>query len=94
MADDSQVKEPVIDAVEKVKPSWFWIKNSKGEASVSVTFLTIAFLATTASYVASMFESIGPLVPRQFDAGACSAYFIPLLTLYFGRRWTEAKKGG
>ena len=91
MSDET--KEPSIDAVEKVKPSWFWIRNSKGEASVSVTFLTIAFLATTASYVAAMFESIGPLVPRQFDAGACSAYFIPLLTLYFGRRWTEAKKG-
>jgi hypothetical protein len=90
---EEQAKDPVIDAVEKIKPSWFWIKNSKGEASVSVTFLTIAFLATTASYVASMFQSVGPFIPRQFDAGACSAYFIPLLTLYFGRRWTEAKKG-
>jgi len=31
------------------------------------------------------------LTPRPFDTGACSAYFIPLLTLYFGRRWTDAK---
>ena len=88
-----ELQEPTIESIEKVKPSWFWIKNSKGEASVSVTFLTVAFLVTTTSYVLSMFESIGPVVSRPFDVGACSAYFIPLLTLYFGRRWTEAKKG-
>lgn len=92
MSEESK-EEPTIESIEKVKPSWFWIKNSKGEASVSATFLTIAFLVTTASYVLSMFESIGPVVPKPFDVGACSAYFIPLLTLYFGRRWTEAKKG-
>jgi hypothetical protein len=72
-------------------PSWFWIKNSKGESSASVTFLTISFIVTTFSYIAATFEHIGPLTIRPFDAGACSAYFIPLLTLYFGRRWTDAK---
>ena len=77
--------------IETPKVSWFWIKNSAGEASVSVTFLTIAFAVTTFNYVASIFESIGPLQVRSFDVGACSAYFIPLLTLYFGRRWTDAK---
>jgi hypothetical protein len=80
-----------IEKLEVPKPSWFWIKNSNGEASVSVTLLTAAFVATTLSYVASMFDHIGPLTPRPFDSGACSAYFIPLLTLYFGRRWTDAK---
>jgi hypothetical protein len=75
-------------------PSWFWIKNSKGEASASVTFLTLSFVVTTFAYVASIFEHIGPLAVRQFDAGACGAYFIPLLTLYFGRRWTDAKFDG
>lgn len=76
---------------ETPSPSWFWVKNSKGEASASVTFLTIAFVVTTFAYVAAVFEKIGPLVVRPFDAGACGAYFIPLLTLYFGRRWTDAK---
>lgn len=82
-----------VASLEKVKPSWFWIKNSKGEASATITFTTIAFFVTTLAYVASIFESIGPVSFRSFDAAACSAYFIPLLTLYFGRRWTEAKKG-
>lgn len=91
--EDDQNAIIAIEEIEKLKPSWFWIKNSKGEASVSVTLLVVAFIVTTASYATSMFESIGPLTPRPFDSGACSAYFIPLLTLYFGRRWTEAKKG-
>lgn len=77
--------------VDVPKASWFWIKNSSGEASVSTTFLTIAFAVTTLNYAASMFESIGPFQLRTFDVGACSAYFIPLLTLYFGRKWTDAK---
>lgn len=80
-------------SLESVKPSWFWIRNSKGEASATITFTTIAFVVTTLAYVASIFETVGPVSFRAFDAGACSAYFIPLLTLYFGRRWTEAKRG-
>jgi len=93
MPQDEETPVVSIEEIEKIKPSWFWIKNSKGEASVSVTLLLIAFLVTTVAYVTSMFESIGSLTPRPFDVGACSAYFVPLLTLYFGRRWTEAKKG-
>lgn len=77
--------------LEKIKPSWFWIKNSKGEPSVSATFLSIAFIATTAAYVLSMFEKIGPFTPKAFDVAACGAYFIPLLTLYFSRKYTDAK---
>lgn len=89
----SEINANEDSQLEKVKPSWFWIKNSKGEASATVTFTTIAFVVTTLAYAASIFESIGPVSFRSFDAAACSAYFIPLLTLYFGRRWTEAKKG-
>lgn len=91
-AEKKSLTTPVKQKVEAAPAaSWFWVKNSKGEASASVTFLTISFLVTTFAYVAAVFEHIGPLTIRPFDAGACSAYFIPLLTLYFGRRWTDAK---
>jgi hypothetical protein len=79
-----------IPAPETVPDSWFWIRNDKGKGSVTVTFLTIAFLATTLWFVASMFESLGPVKMRPIDEGAVTVYFIPLLTLYFGRRWTDA----
>jgi len=86
--------EEALEKPERPKSSWFWIKNSSGQASLSVTFLTVSFFVTTAAYVISMFEEIGPLKLRQFDVGATSTYFIPLLTLYFGRRWTDAKFSG
>ncbi len=58
---------------------------------MTVTFTTVAFWVTTLAYVFSMFEKIGPLTIRPFDVAACSAYFLPVLTLYFGRKFTEAK---
>ena len=73
------------------KIPWFWMKNAKGEKSVSVTLLTIAFLVTTLLYVSSAFVKIGPVEMRPFDVGACSVYFIPLASLYFGRRYTATK---
>lgn len=79
------------DGKAHVKDSWLWIKDSKGFGSVTVTFTAVAFWVTTMAYVFSMFEKIGPLVIRQFDVAACSAYFIPVLCLYFGRKATEAK---
>ena len=81
------------DPVTEVKDSWLWIKDSKGYGSVTVTFVTVAFFVTTLAYILSIVEHIGSLAIRPFDVGACSAYFIPILTLYFGRKWTEAKHG-
>ena len=67
------------------------VANTDG--SVTVTFVTIAFFVTTLAYVLSIVSKIGPFEIRSFDVAACSAYFIPILTLYFGRKWTEAKHG-
>lgn len=76
-----------------VKPAWYWIKDTKGYGSVTVTFTTIAFWVTTTAYALSIVDRIGPVSIRPFDVAACSAYFIPILTLYFGRKWTEARRG-
>lgn len=88
--DDCVCKTATVNAAE-VKDSWFWIKDSRGFGSVTVTFVTVAFWVTTIAYIASAIEKIGPFVVRPFDVAACSTYFIPLLTLYFGRKATEAK---
>ena len=91
MSEEKQLAP--TDDPTKVKDNWFWIRDTKGYGSVTVTFVTIAFVVTTLAYVLSIFEKMGPVQIRQFDVAACSAYFIPLLTLYFGRKWTEAKHG-
>lgn len=74
-----------------VKPAWYWIKDTRGYGSVTVTMIFISFWVTTLSYLMSIVEKLGPLTVRPFDVAACSAYFIPILTLYFGRKWTETK---
>jgi hypothetical protein len=70
------------------KSSWLWIKDSTGTPSVSATFATVAFWVTTLAYVLSIIETYGQITFRQFDVAACSAYLIPILTLYFSRRWS------
>ena len=74
------------------KPTpWWWMRNDKGSQSVSVTFAAVSFLVTTLVYLGSAFEKIGPVVFRHFDVSAAMTYFIPTLSLYFGRRLTDAK---
>lgn len=92
MADDT--KQADVPDVTEVKPAWYWIKDSKGYGSVTVTFLFIAFWVTTAAYVLSIVDHVGPVNIRAFDVAACSAYFIPILTLYFGRKWVDSKAAG
>lgn len=87
MANSSTTKNPISITV---KPAWYWIKDTSGEGSVTVTMLFVAFWVTTIAYVLSVIDHIGSVSIRTFDVGACSAYFIPILTLYFGRKWTDS----
>ena len=78
----------------KSKASWLWLTNSAGKPSMTATFASIACLASTGAYVAAIFEKIGNVTIRPFDSAACSSYLIPILGLYFGRRFTDAKLSG
>ena len=80
-----------MSSKESEKSPWWWMRNDKGKRSVSVTFATVSFFTTTLVYVASTFESFGSVTFRPFDSAACMAYFIPVLSLYFGRKLTDAK---
>lgn len=91
MADESTGTTTNMPDPGTVKPAWYWIKDSAGHGSVTVTLVFVAFWVTTASYVLSMFEKIGPVQLRPFDVAACSAYLGPILAVYFGRKWTDAK---
>ena len=73
------------------KASWIWIKDSAGFPSVTVTFATVSFWVTTFLYLASAVGKIGPIAFRPFDVAATSVYLTPILGLYFGRKWTDAK---
>lgn len=94
MADDTILSEPVATPDKKAEVSRFWIKDTNGNPSMSATFATISFFVTTAVFIASIFQKIGNVEIKPFDAGAVSSYLIPSLGLYFGRRWTDSNKSG
>jgi len=85
MCEETQAKP----TTSKKQVSKLWITGTDGKSSISATFATVAFFATTIAYVASIFEGWGELKFRAFDVAACGAYMVPILSLYFGRRWTE-----
>ena len=70
-----------------------WLKNTAGQPSMSATFAAVAFAVTTLAYVVSVFQKVGPFTFKSFDSTACGAYLIPILGLYFSRRYTDAKLG-
>lgn len=74
-------------------PFTLWIRGQSGKPSISATFATVSFFTTTAVYIISIFEKIGPYAIRPFDSTACGIYLVPIMSLYFGRRWTDSKFG-
>jgi hypothetical protein len=75
----------------EVKPSWLWVKDARGYGSVTTTLVLVSFVVTTVAYVLSIVDKVGSVSIRPFDVAACSSYFGPILALYFGRKFTDAK---
>jgi hypothetical protein len=70
--------------------SWMFLKNEDGKQSVSLTMMFAAFVVMLFWLVASI--CLKDKV-REFDASTASGFLGPLIALYFGRRWTDAKTG-
>jgi hypothetical protein len=87
--------KPLKDAAKKLP--WFWLRDDLGRKSITATITMIAFWVTTLNYVLSFLPAITifghALAWHPFDVAACSAYMIPVLSLYFGRKFTDAKFG-
>jgi len=68
-----------------------FIKNSDGKPSASLTFCTITFIIVNLWFLLSIFESLGPVKVKPFDFMGATLFMSPLFSLYWGRRWTDAK---
>lgn len=84
-------KQPKKQPPKQKVPFTFWVRGPNGKPSISATFATVSFFTTTAVYIISIFEKIGPYAIRPFDAAACGIYLVPIMSLYFGRRWTDSR---
>lgn len=67
------------------------LKQSNGKPSASFTMVFLAFNAVLLWLTLSIVEGIGPVKVRAFDSGQAMAFLVPLLSLYFGRRFTDSK---
>lgn len=67
------------------------LKQSDGRPSVSFSMMLISFAVITLWLTASIVEQAWGLQIREFSAAEAMAYFTPIATLYFSRRWTDRK---
>lgn len=91
MSSETILSEPVAIHDKKANVSKLWINDTTGNPSMPATFATISFFVSALVFIIAIFQKIGPIELRPFDACAVSAYLIPTLSLYFGRCWTETK---
>jgi hypothetical protein len=84
-----------VPAPQAPKTSWFWMKNTSGKPDAALTLMVMSFLLVTSAYVASVVGtlSVGGVMFSfsAFDVTYATAITVPLMGLYFGRRWTDAK---
>ena len=68
-----------------------WVQNSSGQKSASLTFALVGFVVVTFWLLLSIFSHVGHFDIRAFDSATAMGYLVPFLSLYFGRRWTDAR---
>jgi len=66
-----------------------FLKNDDNKPSVSLTMVVISFNVVTLWLVVWVVGTAFGLTIPPFDAMAAMGYLTPLLTLYFGRRFTS-----
>lgn len=70
----------------------FWIKNTKGEKSASLTLVVVAFSVIMLHMIASIFVNPFGIAITPFQAAEAMLVLTPLLGLYWGRRNTDVKE--
>lgn len=65
------------------------LTDSDGRKSVSFTMLVVTFFVVTLWLVLYIFQSVTGFSVPEFRTGEVMAYFGPIMTLYFFRRWAR-----
>lgn len=88
---------PFTKASTPGKYPWWALKNSAGKKDVAMTLMIVAFLFSLLLAVLGAFESVNlgekSFNFRAFDMGFATTVLVPLIGLYFGRRWTDTNRG-
>lgn len=80
-----------------VNGPWWMVKNSNGKKDAALTLMLLAFVFTLAMTFLSAIHTVNigdkNISFREFDMGFPTVVLIPLIGLYFGRRWTDVQAG-
>lgn len=70
-----------------------FIKNTEGQPSASLTMTLVAFIVVILWFVVWVIGAGFGLPVPPFEASTAMGLLGPLLTLYFGRRWSSNASG-
>lgn len=76
---------------------WWALKNTSGKRDVAMTLMILAFLFSLLLAGLGTLENVNlgerSFSFRAFDMGFATTVLVPLIGLYFGRRWTDTQHG-
>lgn len=90
---------PIVDGSvpSSSKHPWWALKNSAGKKDVAMSLMIIAFFFALGLAGLGAIETASilgqSLAFRAFDMGFATTVLVPLIGLYFGRRWTDTQRG-
>lgn len=97
VAKDSRLAPLAEAAKPSVNGPWWALKNSAGKKDVAMTLMVVCFLFTLGLAGMGAIETasiLGQVIAfRAFDMGFATTVLVPLIGLYFGRRWTDTQRG-
>ena len=86
------------EKLEKSKEgSWWMLKNSGGKKDVALTMMIVTWLLcmvlAAAGAVGTVEVENVKVVFQEFNMGFATTVLVPLIGLYFGRRYSDTQKG-
>jgi len=76
---------------------WWALKNSGGKKDVALTLMVLAFASSLGLAGLGTIENLdigdASIGFRSFDMGFATTVLIPMIGLYFGRRYTDTQRG-
>jgi hypothetical protein len=79
------------------KGSWWMVRNSSGKKDVALTLMLVSFTFSIALALFGAIETLDlgdrSISFREYNMGFATTVLVPLIGLYFGRRWTDTNRG-
>lgn len=106
MSDKDNQAEKIVKKNKRLAPlvgrssrwcPWWALRNSAGKKDVAMTLMIVAFMFSLLLAGLGAIENINlgnqSFNFRSFDMGFATTVLVPLVGLYFGRRWTDTNRG-